>query len=1010
MYENVNKQQCLVEIETAVSKYLWTLRKECDDENEESEVSEHDRNIKSSTSCRMTDKRNEKSNKTLNTSELSDVNVKASEESMNDASYESLNDRSRLTGKNPSTSNAQSNTDKVPKNGAKDNIDSMAIRTRSQTRKLALENQIQPNSINTNPSQPVKNTPTTHANPTPTDPRPLKPSTTHHKVSKDSMEERQYHYNVDNESFDFRNLRPTDMPNNKHIFLPQNEKKKTHNDEEEINLAFLSLQLQKATDEFIDEHIVEPNLTDTEMKGLKSLMKRKDITVFKTDKSSRFSVDEKTNYIKATKKHAEQDQTINEQTYSQLQKEVNAHSLMWTEFLKIGEATGENSHQRVRENMISSDRTDPPPLYSLRKDHKNYSNQEEGPPTRPVCGATAAHNGKLSHLISLILKEIKRNDETSCESTEDVMAAVQVLNREHTVLKGNKLMVGSLDVKALYPNLDIQFAAEIIAKEFLESNIEILNDSVDIYQLGIYLVLTCTEEELASNDLKDYCPQRINVLGRKPTLTGQAFTSNEKKAKVWKPPTNPFPNSQTTKKMLAKALEIGINAVMNAHVYKFAGEIKAQKQGGAIGLELTGEIAGVFMSWWDKEMKKKMSEKNIEVVLYKRYVDDINMVIEMNEEEKEDEVWRMIRETGNQIHESIQLEADHPSNHEDQKVPILDIKVWVETEGNHVMHEYYSKTVSSKAVIDEKSAMPLKDKRTVLTQDLLRVIMRCSPDLPWHIKKAHIEEYSLRMQFSGYKEEFRKEIVRSAINAYQKIKRKVKKGKRPLYRTKEWNKNERAKDKRKKKSTWYKRNKGEGVYDKNEYKSVLFVQPTRNSALKRKYEEVIKRSSCNMKVIERAGKSISQKLQKSYPFSREKCSCDDCFVCLSDGKGNCMKENVNYEIECTRERCDYIYYGETCRNAYSRGREHLKGIERRDRNSVFVEHVKDKHDSDFSNDKCCGYKMTVRETHKTALDRQITEAVKIDMSNKQTLNRKTGFRVNNVLSLRSSLALDGDDA
>ena len=299
-----------------------------------------------------------------------------------------------------------------------------------------------------------------------------------------------------------------------------------------------------------------------------------------------------------------------------------------------------------------------------------------------------AHNGKLSHLISLILKEMKRNDETSCESTEDVMAAIQVLNREHTVLKGNKLMVGSLDVKALYPNLDIKFAAEIIAKEFRESNIEILNDSVDIYQLGIYLVLTCTEEELANNDLKDYCPQRINVLGRKPTLTGQAFTSNEKKAKVWKPPTNPFPDSQTTKKMLAKALEIGINAVMNAHVYKFAGEVKAQKQGGAIGLELTGEIAGVFMSWWDKEMRKKMNEKNIEVVLYKRYVDDINMVIEMNEEEKEDEVWRMIRETGNQIHESIQLEADHPSNHEDQKVPILDIKVWVETEGNHVMHEY----------------------------------------------------------------------------------------------------------------------------------------------------------------------------------------------------------------------------------------------------------------------------------------------------------------------------------
>ena len=28
VYEKVNKQQCLIEIETMVSKYLWTIRKE----------------------------------------------------------------------------------------------------------------------------------------------------------------------------------------------------------------------------------------------------------------------------------------------------------------------------------------------------------------------------------------------------------------------------------------------------------------------------------------------------------------------------------------------------------------------------------------------------------------------------------------------------------------------------------------------------------------------------------------------------------------------------------------------------------------------------------------------------------------------------------------------------------------------------------------------------------------------------------------------------------------------
>ena len=84
-------------------------------------------------------------------------------------------------------------------------------------------------------------------------------------------------------------------------------------------------------------------------------------------------------------------------------------------------------------------------------------------------------------------------------------------------------------------------------------------------------------------------------------------------------------------------------------------------------------------------------------------------------------------------------------------------------------------SVSSKSVIDARSAMPTKDKRTVLAQDLLRVIMRCSPELEWKVKKKHVEEYVLRMQFSGYEEDFRMDVVRSAIKAYEKIKCKVQK-------------------------------------------------------------------------------------------------------------------------------------------------------------------------------------------------------------------------------------------
>ena len=45
-------------------------------------------------------------------------------------------------------------------------------------------------------------------------------------------------------------------------------------------------------------------------------------------------------------------------------------------------------------------------------------------------------------------------------------------------------------------------------------------------------------------------------------------------------------------------------------------------------------------------------------MIYKRYVDDINLVVEVEEKAEEREIWKKIREIGDSVHESIQLEAD----------------------------------------------------------------------------------------------------------------------------------------------------------------------------------------------------------------------------------------------------------------------------------------------------------------------------------------------------------------
>ena len=766
--------------------------------------------------------------------------------------------------------------------------------------------------------------------------------------------------------------------------------------EEEIQIAYLSHQLEKATLTYISENKGKENLTKDEKEGLRSLQKRDDVIIFQTDKSSRFSADTKENYVTACSKHVEGDRVITDKEYEQLINEVNAHATMWTKILKAGELTGQLGKQRSKENMTSTEKCDPPPLYALRKDHKKHGDPVIGPPTRPVCGATAAHNGKLSHLLSMLLKEVKRGDDDSCESTEDIMAEIENVNRrnENTLLADEKLVVASLDVRALYPSLDVGFAAGIVADELYKSEVNFEPESIDVDELGLYLVLTTDEEDLSRSGIRECCPTRRSKRGRKPSITGQAGSSQDRRESMWIPPKNKQPGEKKIKQMICKALTIGIKKVMEAHVYKFDGQVRKQVSGGAIGLEMTGELAGVFMMWWDKKMQERLKCEGVQIEMYKRYVDDINIIIKTKREADESTTIERIKEVGNGIHGSIQLEADYPSKYEDNKVPILDLKVWVNEE-NNVVHEYYMKPVSSKSVINSRSAMPLKDRRTVVTQEILRIVLRCSPLLPWETTKAHVEDYMLRLQFSGYDERFRIEVLDSAAKAYKRISMKVARGERPLYRRKEWKQKERAKDKRRKKENWFNKNKKS---KEDEYKSVLFVQPTEKSALKRIYEQVIGKSECKVKVVERAGVNVKSKLQKSYPFKRDKCG-SKCFVCMSEGKGNCKRCNVNYEISCVRPGCNYVYVGESGRNAYIRGREHLRGMEKRDTESVLVEHVNEVHNGDFCEPPCHQFKMSVTQCHNTALDRLVTEAVKINKQEKPLMNRKRGFRVNSVLSL-----------
>ena len=72
-----------------------------------------------------------------------------------------------------------------------------------------------------------------------------------------------------------------------------------------------------------------------------------------------------------------------------------------------------------------------------------------------------------------------------------------------------------------------------------------------------------------------------------------------------------------------------------------------------------------------------------------------------------------------------------------------------------ILYEYYRKDVASKAVINARSALLWSTKRTVLTQEVLRVWLNCSKLILWENVVQMVQEMVLRMQYSGYSKKFR---------------------------------------------------------------------------------------------------------------------------------------------------------------------------------------------------------------------------------------------------------------
>ena len=275
-------------------------------------------------------------------------------------------------------------------------------------------------------------------------------------------------------------------------------------------------------------------------------------------------------------------------------------------------------------------------------------------------------------------------------------------------------------------------------------------------------------------------------------------------------------------------------------------------------------------------------------------------------------------------------------------------------------------------------------------QEVVRIRRNIRTGLPWDITVKHLNNFCQRMKASGYNQNYRFQVLKSGVEGFDKMLEVERSGGRPINRPRSWEEDERQKKKELQSKVWYRA----GGFD-----VPLFIPHTPKGELAKRIRKLEAENhqgrSIRFKIIEKSGVSLEQKLRRSNPWSGEKCGRPTCFPCRTDEGGDCWRESVTYSLvceECGGDVCQY--FGETGRNAFSRGVEHLNNKEAEDANkSVLKLHSIHHHDARAD----VNFSMKVTGSHPNCLDRQVRERVNIEnFSGPAIMNRRNemgGIRV-----------------
>ena len=267
---------------------------------------------------------------------------------------------------------------------------------------------------------------------------------------------------------------------------------------------------------------------------------------------------------------------------------------------------------------------------------------------------------------------------------------------------------------------------------------------------------------------------------------------------------------------------------MHNHFYTFNNVIRKQKRGGAIGNKLTERLGKVLMKRHDKKYLSLLASLGLETEGFKRYVDDeTDMMasvdpgvrfeggrltkeeglVEGDENVKDDvRTMNLLKTISNSITDCVQYTVDCPSLNTDEKVPVLDLKVSVKD--GKIVHDHFEKECASKLVIPYSSAHSRKMKMSVLVEEGLRRLRNTSRGLEWERSRIAMEKWSRKLRRNGYPETVRHEVIKTALDRWDRMCEEEEEGIRPVHRPREWKEKERRKEQEKKSQNWHKGQEG----------------------------------------------------------------------------------------------------------------------------------------------------------------------------------------------------------